>query len=86
MVVPVGSVTYKGQKIVYQVRSALLERDCRAPCPPHSVKALTSYPRNPQKGKVGTVAQELYTTLTDLQAERTPDKLGWLVPVDCGAA
>ena len=39
-----------------------------------------------QKGKVGTVAQELYTTLTDLQAERTPDKLGWLVPVECGGA
>ena len=53
MVVPVGSVTYKGQKIVYH------------------------------EGKVGTVAQELYTTLTDLQAERTPDKLGWLLPVDC---
>ena len=35
---------------------------------------------------MGTVAQELYTTLTDLQAERTPDKLGWLVPVECGAA
>jgi hypothetical protein len=35
---------------------------------------------------VGTVAQELYTTLTDLQAERTPDKLGWLVPVDRGSA
>lgn len=53
VVVPVGSVTYKGQKIVYH------------------------------EGKVGTVAQELYTTLTDLQAERTPDKLGWLLPVDC---
>jgi hypothetical protein len=36
-----------------------------------------------QGGKVGVVAQELYTVLTDLQAERTPDKLGWLVPVDC---
>ena len=36
-----------------------------------------------QSGKVGVVAQELYTVLTDLQAERTADKMGWLVPVDC---
>ena len=52
VVVPVGSVTYKGRKIVYQ------------------------------SGKVGPVAQQLYTVLTDLQAERTPDKLGWLLPVN----
>lgn len=35
-----------------------------------------------QSGKVGEVAQELYNALTDLQSERAPDSLGWLLPVD----
>lgn len=30
---------------------------------------------------VGPVAQELYSALTDLQSERTPDTEGWLVEV-----
>ncbi len=52
------------------------------PCPPGLTRGAA--PRIPVKsGKVGAVAQELYTVLTDLQAERTPDNLGWLVPVDC---
>lgn len=33
-------------------------------------------------GQVGSVAQELYNALTDLQSERTHDPLGWLVEVD----
>lgn len=35
-----------------------------------------------QNGKVGEVAQELYSALTDLQSERAPDNLGWLLPVN----
>ena len=34
-----------------------------------------------QNGQVGQVAQELYNALTNLQSERTPDTMGWLLPV-----
>jgi hypothetical protein len=37
----------------------------------------------PQNGQVGQVAQELYNALTNLQTERTPDTMGWLLPVQC---
>ena len=81
VVVPVGSVTYKGQKIIYQVCNT-----CSASLPDQlsaARAALALTRRAVQSGKVGVVAQELYTVLTDLQAERTADKMGWLVPVDC---
>ncbi len=33
-------------------------------------------------GKIGDVAQRLYTTLTDIQNGRTADPFGWVVPVE----
>jgi branched-chain amino acid aminotransferase len=32
-------------------------------------------------GQAGPVALEMYTALTDLQAERADDPFGWVVPV-----
>lgn len=46
------------------------------------ILSLTSLTRS-QSGKVGKVAQELYSALTDLQSERLPDPSGWLLPVEC---
>jgi branched-chain amino acid aminotransferase len=32
--------------------------------------------------EIGPVAQQLYTTLTDIQNGRAPDPFGWVVPVN----
>ena len=96
MVVPVGSVTHKGAKTVYQVRTMLEPTVQPRPAGGsrdaglrRTMILLLCADRNGrlthllQGGKVGKVAQELYSALTDLQSERLPDPNGWLLPVEC---
>lgn len=71
MVVPVGTMTHQGKRVLFRVRPAVF--------PPKRFVDLIPILQN---GKVGEVAQELYSALTDLQSERAPDNLGWLLPVN----
>jgi hypothetical protein len=64
-------MTHQGKRVLFRVRPAVF--------PPKRFVDLIPILQN---GKVGEVAQELYSALTDLQSERAPDNLGWLLPVN----